>query len=567
MKPSGRSFSLAARLRSILWAMLLFPIVAGVGFFVVHSVGTLEEKAEADLKAALLLQQQFIESWMAERAWDLRTLASDPRILSLPDPPLRELLADILETAPGFTDIVYVARQGQTRADPRSIAGINVSDREYFRAAVRGRSFVSDVLTSRLTGAEVFIVSSPVYDARGDFQGAMVGEVSLEALSTLMRTVQDETTSRTFLLRSNGDLLAPSGRGRGLAGTDALFQRALANAPSQGVYRNAAGERVVGTYKWVLGGKWLLVGERLERDILAVSARTLGVPMLGATLAFLIFGPTVLRLARSLDAPLRRLEEHARQIEAGHFEVACPALPEAGVPEEVRRLNQAYCLMVGRVRAALDALREASFTDHLTGAGNRKLLFSEGLHLLDAARRAGQPVSLLMLDLDYFKRVNDTHGHAAGDAVLVGFSELLRGALRQSDLFVRYGGEEFVVLAPNAGSSSVRELAERIRKAVERLEVPVGEAVLRFTVSIGAASLEGPAKTGERGSGDADLEALLARADEALYVAKGSGRNRLEYLPMTSAPVSPSLPPPSSLEPPACAGVRCPTCASAPPGC
>jgi len=89
MKPSGRSFSLAARLRSILWAMLLFPIVAGVGFFVVHSVGTLEEKAEADLKAALLLQQQFIESWMAERAWDLRTLASDPRILSLPDPALR----------------------------------------------------------------------------------------------------------------------------------------------------------------------------------------------------------------------------------------------------------------------------------------------------------------------------------------------------------------------------------------------------------------------------------------------------------------------------------------------
>jgi len=538
MKPLARSFSLAARLRSILWAMLLFPIVAGVGFFVVHSIDALEEKAEADLKAALMLQQQFIESWVGERAKDIGVLAGDPRILSLPAPALRNMLADTLESAPGFNEIAYVGENGLALAGGLRAPEVDVSDREYFRAAKKRWTFVSDVLKSRLTGAEVFIVSSPVLDAQGVFRGVVVGEVSLQALSLLMRTVQDETTSQTFLLRSNGDLIAPPGRGRGLDGTDVLYQSALANVPFVGVHSNAQGRRVVGTYKWVLGGRWLLAAERLELDILAVSAGALGVPMLGATLAFLIFGPIVLRLARSLDAPLKRLEGHARQIEAGHFEVACPALPEGGVPEEVRRLNQAYCLMVGRVRSALDALREASFTDHLTGAGNRKLLFSEGLHLLDSARRGGLPVSLLMLDLDYFKHVNDTHGHAAGDAVLAEFSASLRSTLRGSDLFIRYGGEEFVVLAPNAGSASVLELAERIRKAVERLEVASGGAVLRFTVSIGATSLEGPAEAGKQVAGDAVLEALLARADEALYLAKDSGRNRVEYLSLPPGPTS-----------------------------
>lgn len=538
MKFPVRSFSLTTRLRSILWAMLLFPIVAGVGFFLAHSIDRLEKRAEADLHAALMLQQQFIESWVAERAKDVGVLAADPRILSLPAPALRDMLAGTLESSPGFNDMAYVDESGLTRADPKRAPGVDVSDREYFRAAQKRRAFVSDVLKSRLTDAEVFIVSSPVFDAQGAFRGALVGEVSLQALSMLMRTVQDETTSRTFLMRSNGDLIAPPGRGQGLGGTDVLYQSALANVPRVGVHRNAKGRRVVGTYKWVLGGRWLLAAERLETDILAVSAGALGVPMLGATLAFLIFGPIVLRLARSLDGPLKRLEEHARQIEAGNFEVACPLLPEAGVPEEVRRLNQAYCLLVERVRAALDELREASFTDHLTGAGNRKLLFGEGMHLLDSVRRGGLPVSLLMLDLDFFKRVNDTHGHAAGDAVLVAFSALLCGTLRQSDLFIRYGGEEFVVLAPNAGSTSVLELAERIRKAVELLEVPAGEIMLRFTVSIGATSLEGPPEAGKQVAGETALEALLARADEALYLAKNSGRNRVEFLPMQPGPAS-----------------------------
>lgn len=521
----------------MLWGMLLLPVAAGIGFFAVHSSRALQREALGDLTAILRLQQQFIEHWTNERAADISLLASDPRILSLPDPRLRAMFQAVLAESPAFNLIVYVDETGRTHGDPAGPSGVDVSDRDYFKAARDGREFVSDVITSRLTGKRVFIVSSPVRDAQGRFRGLVMGGVGIEALSTLVRTVQDETSGHAVLLRSSGELLAPLDAEGGLKPGDVLLDRATAREPSRGVYRNAQGERVVGTYRWCLGGRWLLAAERLETDIIRVHAGVLAVPLLGAALVFLVFGRALFRLARSLDAPLKLLEEHARQIEQGNFEVACPPLPVADAPEEVLRLDQAYRVMVARVRSALDALREASLTDALTGVGNRKRLFSEGQRLLDATLRGGRPVSVLMLDLDHFKRVNDTHGHAAGDAVLAAFAALLRSLLRQSDLFARYGGEEFAVLAPNAGGRQALELAERIRQAVERLEVPVEGKRLRFTVSIGAASLQPRPAAQVHGSVET-LEALLGHADEALYAAKAAGRNRVEgrNMPFSAEP-------------------------------
>jgi len=126
-----------------------------------------------------------------------------------------------------------------------------------------------------------------------------------------------------------------------------------------------------------------------------------------------------------------------------------------------------------------------------------------------------------MLDLDRFKAVNDTHGHAAGDAVLAAFARILLGQVRASDVLARVGGEEFVLLAPNSGREETLLLAERLRKAVEMDSIFFGELCLRVTVSIGAAT-DHP--------GVAGYEALLERADQALYNAKRNGRNRVETI-------------------------------------
>ncbi|MFL6619807.1 MAG: diguanylate cyclase [Povalibacter sp.] len=160
----------------------------------------------------------------------------------------------------------------------------------------------------------------------------------------------------------------------------------------------------------------------------------------------------------------------------------------------------------------------AAATDALTGVLNRRSALELGRVSMLNARREQRPLSILVLDVDHFKRVNDTHGHATGDDALRGVAKLLRQCLRRSDLLARWGGEEFLVLLPDADDSIALALAERLRAAIATIEIPTRQGVLNITTSIGLASLE---------SIDADLEATIARADRALYRAKREGRNRV----------------------------------------
>lgn len=165
-------------------------------------------------------------------------------------------------------------------------------------------------------------------------------------------------------------------------------------------------------------------------------------------------------------------------------------------------------------------LREVASIDHLTGVRNRREFFVDASRALAASRRAGQPASLVLLDVDNFKRVNDTMGHAAGDRLLSLVGEHLRGQLRQTDIFARYGGDEFVVLLPGMDTVAAWPLAERLRMRIAedapRVIAEAGGTAAPCTVSIGIAGYQ-------EGEG---LEHLIARADEALYEAKHGGRDK-----------------------------------------
>ncbi|GAB3259470.1 sensor domain-containing diguanylate cyclase [Chitinimonas naiadis] len=164
-------------------------------------------------------------------------------------------------------------------------------------------------------------------------------------------------------------------------------------------------------------------------------------------------------------------------------------------------------------------LTEEASTDALTGLANRRRFFERGGELFELARRHHRPMSLLMLDLDHFKLVNDTHGHAVGDEVLVRIARLLETSRRQGDLPARLGGEEFVVLVPETALPQAIEAAERIREAVENAPLTLEDGTLvPVTVSVGVAELRPT---------DTELHLLLIAADAALYRAKDAGRNRV----------------------------------------
>jgi diguanylate cyclase (GGDEF)-like protein len=173
-----------------------------------------------------------------------------------------------------------------------------------------------------------------------------------------------------------------------------------------------------------------------------------------------------------------------------------------------------------------DAQRLAAM-DGLTELLNRRAFLEYIARERARSDRHAFPLSLLLLDVDHFKAVNDTRGHAAGDAVLKGVARVLTGAARASDVIARWGGEEFVVGLTQTGESGARVAAERMRRAIADTAYPCPEGEpLRVTASIGAASADAPWK----------IEALVAAADAAMYAAKARGRNRVEVMSPTDLP-------------------------------
>ena len=162
---------------------------------------------------------------------------------------------------------------------------------------------------------------------------------------------------------------------------------------------------------------------------------------------------------------------------------------------------------------ALRTINELAIRDELTGTHNRR-------HLMDLIERAsgrGQRFSLCLLDIDFFKRINDTYGHSAGDVVLRAFASTVQSQVRPGDTFGRYGGEEFLLMLPDTMAASAMTLAERVRLAIEAMRCPELQATVVLTVSIGVAEFQ----PGE------SITQAIGRADEALYLAKSAGRNRV----------------------------------------
>ena len=157
----------------------------------------------------------------------------------------------------------------------------------------------------------------------------------------------------------------------------------------------------------------------------------------------------------------------------------------------------------------------AAFRDPLTGAGNRVALDKTLSREIELAKRHGQDLSILMLDLDHFKRVNDEFGHGMGDRVLKEAVLSMTDCIRQTDMCFRYGGEEFLIMLSSAEEAGALRIAERIRMSINELRFTGDKGTLQVSASIGCSSLKG----------DDSMESLITRADEALYVAKKHGRN------------------------------------------
>lgn len=228
-----------------------------------------------------------------------------------------------------------------------------------------------------------------------------------------------------------------------------------------------------------------------------------------------IAGISTLILFRSIVVPLKNLEVGVKQLSDGNLDYRI----DFKSPDEFGKLAATLNLMAQKLQQTQNDLRDLAIKDGLTGLLNRREFNRQLQAEIERSHRYSQDCSLLMMDIDYFKKLNDTYGHQGGDEALKTVASLLQKEVRPVDRVARYGGEEFAVILPQTSSEGAEAVAERLRHAIATHTIAVSEEQkINVTVSIGCATCPDNANSSE---------SLISAADVALYTAKNSGRNRV----------------------------------------
>ena len=513
----------------------------------------LQKQAGASLELAARNAAKMLASGLQDRSREVQVLSQSTPLWAhgLQSPQVHQVMARSQAVNPNSLWIGVADLDGVVRAATGDmLVGQSVKERPWFSAGLRG-VHVGDVHPAKLLAKLLPPSASGEPQRFVDFSapilrdGQTVGVLAIhgswdwtrEVIESLLPPWAAERQLQLFIFDSQGQVIyAPQGQtevyrasGQRLPGLPSgtsvsavswqdgqSYLTALAHVTAQGPAsslgwhvvareplalafaeaRRAQGIAIgVGLLVALLGAAiaWL-AARRISMDLyaLAKAAHEIGEGTAGASIVPSHSSREVQILSSALDRMTRRLLAHSQEME-----------------ETVRQRTQ-------ELQSANQALEMQARCDPLTGLLNRRGLEGQFDFAIALARRSGRPLSLLTVDVDHFKRVNDTHGHGVGDQVLQGLARTLQQRLRRSDVAARIGGEEFVALLPDTGLEEAQAAADALRLAVAAQEHP---QVGHITISLGVSALRG---------GDEDgASALLQRADAALYQAKGEGRNRV----------------------------------------
>jgi len=514
--------SLRSRLLALALLATLIPTIAILSSFR-HEQPSLSDTVAQELRSVSSEAARQADVWLDERLSELRVAAGSfvlsenlARIRQGSEGRLRDYLNSVRERCAGCEALVVADARGRTGASSVGrTAGMQLPP-ERLNGLRTGDAFVGDPYWDTGVSKAAVVLAVPVREADGRFLGALVAKVNLRSVGDMLQRLAADDPKNVYLMTDEGKLvIGTRGSSAELMRTrlPKLMVQTLLDKEGQIVeYKRADGQDAVGTLRRAPQLRVAAVAE-LPR---AAAIRPGGQPRHGAglILAALFAGVGVMAGGAGflVVRPLGRLTRAATKVAAGDLSVELPS----GTGGEVGDLMRVFNNMVVRLREreAQGELERLSITDGLTGLYNRRHLMGTLANEVQRSRRLRRTFSVLLADVDRFKQYNDTHGHLAGDAVLVKIAEIFRKMTRAVDSVARYGGEEFVVMLIEAPIAIAATVAERIRARVAAEAFEGG----KMSVSIGAA--EYPAH------GDTPEE-LIASADAAMYRAKNEGRDRV----------------------------------------
>lgn len=364
-------------------------------------------------------------------------------------------------------------------------------------------------------GHLVIFISHPVVAVDGRYLGYMGGTIHLRQKNILQRllgTHYYHDGSYLYAVDQDRRLLYhpdPARVGEVVHG-NAIIEAVIRGESGQGSVINSQGIEMLTGYAYSPSTGWGIVAQRpIEATLRPLTELTVGVVLKAAVPAVLLL-LIVLLLAHQISRPLRELANEARRMDT------------AGTSEQINRirawyveaaqLKRALLLGMGLLHNQIGKLHLDAQTDPMTGLHNRRGMAA----VLNVWHATQQPFAVISLDIDHFKSVNDTYGHATGDVVIQTMAQLMRSCCRDIDVVCRSGGEEFLILLPGTDMEAAEQVAERLRTLVEQTVIPCIQRPI--TASIGIAHWPTHAS---------DTDEVIRQADAALYQAKNDGRNRI----------------------------------------
>ncbi len=511
--------SLAARIGVFVFAATLISALAVAGTSAYALRAFLRSKIEQKIPASLMQVRDRLDLWYAQRSFDVEVFAQSATVVeglsrltsrhgARNRAEVEQYLRYVLQSLSQYPAIFALDADGEILLAVGSPPALSP---ESLRAlAAISAPGVSGVLTAS-DGSRLQAVSSPVRDRRDRILATLHAVLPLQVIEEQLASGAQAGVERTLVYDESG---------RFLVGSRAFAKAPEALPPSL----DAAGHTEVRDYVapdglHVVGSKlpfprlhWTLVVEEDYETAFAPIASILGRTV---TLNLLIVG-VLSALAFGFSAyvvrPLRALSEVAIRLRDGEDDVR---LPVATGADEVGILTRSFGEMVESLARARESLEQLATTDGLTKIHNHRFFQDRLTEEVERSERDGTPLTLLLVDIDDFKALNDLHGHAAGDAVLEQLARVLVEEAGSTNLVARYGGEEFAILAPGVEGDDAVRLAENLRLAVFRqlFVVPGSSAAISTTVSVGVASHRG------------DRASFFLEADRALYSAKGAGKD------------------------------------------
>ena len=539
LSPYQRFFRLdTVRSKILAFALVVTLVPTGLTAWISYTQNrrALEEKISQELLSSSAQTAREMDVWLKERLYDLRVFASSYEVsenlargagASRTRGRLSDYLNSVRERFSDYEELIVLDPQGRLIASSEKQPRRLRLPSDWRRELGSTNALVADASWDHSLAKGILLVAVPVQRADGRMIGALAARLNLRGAREGLQAFAPGTSGQVYLMASGGNVIVSSRMSSAdlmqVTLRPALLERLTAREGAVVTYESVSGAEVLGSLKRVPRVGWAVLAE-IPADAAYQQVRQFRDLTL-AIVAGLLLAVTAIayHLALLIVRPLERLTKGAAEVADGDLAVDLPT-----ATGEVGDLTYVFNHMVGRLRQSrqdLDAVNETlrqqneglerlSASDSLTGLSNRRILTQRLSEELQRAQRQNHSFTVLMLDVDHFKKYNDAYGHPAGDEVLKKVANILRNCTRAGDCTARYGGEEFAVLLSGKGGDTALQLAERIRARVAAEEFVGG----KVTISGGIAEFPHHGHT---------AEAVISSADEALYEAKREGRNRV----------------------------------------